>query len=609
MATPQVQETQQQGTGGKAVVNDFSMTVATKNGSGSQTSNLTLLRALFKMGIPVSGKNLFPSNIQGLPTWYTIRLSKQGYLARRATHEIVVAMNEDTFVDDLASVAPGGAFYYGDHLKFEINRSDISVYSFPAKKFAKESSAPATLRDYVANMAYVGVLVHMLDINMGKIREALEYHFDGKEKPIAINMGVIEAAYEWAKTNLTKTDPYRVEAMDKTAGFIMADGNTAGALGAIFGGVQFMAWYPITPASSVAEGVSQNIDKFRTKEGQQGKTYGIVQAEDELAAIGMAVGAGWSGLRAMTSTSGPGISLMTEFVGLAYYAEIPVVIWDVQRVGPSTGLPTRTSQGDILSTYLLGHGDTQHILLLPGSASECFEFGWKSFDIAERMQTPVFVMSDLDLGMNTWMTKPFEYPNTPMDRGKILWEEDLEQLKDWQRYKDIDGDGIPYRTAPGNKHPRSAWFARGTGHNDAAKYSERSEDWERNMERLRRKFITAASYVPKPEVLGDGKAKVGILSYGSADPAILEARDYLAEGGIATDYLRLRAVPFTDEVKAFIESHEHIYVIEMNRDGQMHKILRLEYPEQTMKLISLAKHDGMPLTAKWVQEAIELQEK
>ncbi|MBX3004712.1 MAG: 2-oxoacid:acceptor oxidoreductase subunit alpha [Anaerolineales bacterium] len=609
MATPQVQETQQQGTGGKAVVNDFSMTVATKNGSGSQTSNLTLLRALFKMGIPVSGKNLFPSNIQGLPTWYTIRLSKQGYLARRATHEIVVAMNEDTFVDDLASVAPGGAFYYGDHLKFEINRSDISVYSFPAKKFAKESSAPATLRDYVANMAYVGVLVHMLDIDMGKIREALEYHFDGKEKPIAINMGVIEAAYEWAKTNLTKTDPYRVEAMDKTAGFIMADGNTAGALGAIFGGVQFMAWYPITPASSVAEGVSQNIDKFRTKEGQQGKTYGIVQAEDELAAIGMAVGAGWSGLRAMTSTSGPGISLMTEFVGLAYYAEIPVVIWDVQRVGPSTGLPTRTSQGDILSTYLLGHGDTQHILLLPGSASECFEFGWKSFDIAERMQTPVFVMSDLDLGMNTWMTKPFEYPNTPMDRGKILWEEDLEQLKDWQRYKDIDGDGIPYRTAPGNKHPRSAWFARGTGHNDAAKYSERSEDWERNMQRLRRKFITAASYVPKPEVLGDGKAKVGILSYGSADPAILEARDYLAEGGIATDYLRLRAVPFTDEVKTFIENHEHIYVIEMNRDGQMHKILRLEYPEQTMKLISLAKHDGMPLTAKWVQEAIELQEK
>lgn len=608
MATPQVQETQQHGAGGKAVVNDFSMTVATKNGSGSQTSNLTLLRALFKMGIPVSGKNLFPSNIQGLPTWYTIRLSKKGYLARRAEHEIVVAMNEDTFVEDLASVAPGGAFYYGDHLKFEIARTDISVYPFPAKKFAKESDAPATLRDYVANMAYVGVLVHMLDIDMAKIREALEYHFDGKQKPIAINMGVIEAAYEWAKANLTKTDPFRVEAMDETKDFIMADGNTAGALGSIFGGLQFMAWYPITPASSVAEGVSHNIAKFRDKEGQEGKTYGIVQAEDELAAIGMAVGAGWSGLRAMTSTSGPGISLMTEFVGLAAYAEIPVVIWDVQRVGPSTGLPTRTSQGDIISTYLLGHGDTKHIMLLPGSASECFEFGWKSFDIAERMQTPVFVMSDLDLGMNTWMTKPFEYPNTPMDRGKILWEEDLEKLSDWQRYKDVDGDGIPYRTAPGNKHPRSAWFARGTGHNDAAKYSERSEDWERNMARLKLKFETAANFVPKPEVQGDG-AKVGIISYGSTDAAILEARDYLAENGIASDYLRLRAVPFTDEVKSFIEAHERIYVVEMNRDGQMHMILRLEYPEHSMKMISLAKHDGMPLTAKWVQEAVELQEK
>ncbi|HRN50450.1 MAG TPA: 2-oxoacid:acceptor oxidoreductase subunit alpha [Anaerolineales bacterium] len=608
MATPQVQDTHQTGTGGKAVVNDFSMTVATKNGSGSQTSNLTLLRALFKMGIPVSGKNLFPSNIQGLPTWYTIRLSKKGYLARRAEHEIVVAMNEDTFVEDLASVAPGGAFYHGDHLKFEIKRTDISVYSFPAKKFAKESDAPATLRDYVANMAYVGVLVHMLEIDMAKISEALEYHFDGKQKPIAINMGVIEAAYEWAKANLTKTDPFRVEAMDETKDYIMADGNTAGALGSIFGGLQFMAWYPITPASSVAEGVSHNIAKFRDKEGQEGKTYGIVQAEDELAAIGMAVGAGWSGLRAMTSTSGPGISLMTEFVGLAAYAEIPVVVWDVQRVGPSTGLPTRTSQGDIISTYFLGHGDTKHILLLPGSASECFEFGWKSFDIAERMQTPVFVMSDLDLGMNTWMTKPFEYPSTPMDRGKILWEEDLEKLSDWQRYKDIDGDGIPYRTAPGNKHPRSAWFARGTGHNDAAKYSERSEDWERNMARLKHKFETAANYVPKPEVVDNGN-KVGIISYGSTHEAIVEARDYLAENGLETDYLRLRAVPFTNEVKSFIEKHERIYVVEMNRDGQMHMILRLEYPEHTNKMVSLAKHDGMPLTANWIKEAVELQEK
>ncbi len=609
MTTPQVKEKPITKPGGE-VVNDFAMTVATMNGSGSQTSNLTLLRALFKMGIPVSGKNLFPSNIQGLPTWYTIRISKQGYLARRNTHEVVVAMNTDTFVDDLASVAPGGAFYYGDHLKFEIKRDDISIYSFPAKQLAKESTAPANLRDYVANMAYVGVLAHMLDIDMQKIREALEYHFDGKEKPIAINMGVIEAAHAWSVANLKKTDPYRVEPMDKTAGYVMADGNTAGALGAIFGGMQFAAWYPITPASSLAESLSQNIAAFRDTEGEDGKTYAIVQAEDELAAVGMAVGAGWSGLRSMTSTSGPGISLMTEFAGLAYYAEIPVVIWDIQRVGPSTGLPTRTSQGDILAAHYLGHGDTQQILLIPGSAQECFEFGWRAFDLAERMQAPVFVMSDLDLGMNQWMTKPFEYPEKPMDRGKVLWEKDLEELKgNWQRYKDVDGDGIPYRTIPGNKHPASAWFARGTGHNDAAKYSERAEDWEKNMLRLKRKFETARQHVPQPVVETVPGAEVGIISYGSTDAAILEARDYLAEEGLKTDYLRLRAVPFTDAISEFVANHKNLYVVEMNRDGQMHKLLQLDYPLMATKLHSIAKHDGLSLSARWVKDAILAEEK
>ncbi|MEX2160623.1 MAG: 2-oxoacid:acceptor oxidoreductase subunit alpha [Anaerolineales bacterium] len=608
MTTPQLKEATITRSKGE-VVNDFAMTVATMNGSGSQTSNVTLLRALFKMGIPVSGKNLFPSNIQGLPTWYTIRVSKQGYLARRNTQEIVVAMNADTFVQDLASVVPGGAFYYGDHLKFEIKRDDISIYSFPAKQLAKDSSAPANLRDYVANMAYVGVLAQMLDIDMNKVREALEFHFDGKEKPIAINMGVIEAAFAWSTANLKKTDPYRVEPMDKTAGYIMADGNTAAALGAIFGGVQFAAWYPITPASSLAESLAQNIGAFRDKEGQDGKTYAIVQAEDELAAIGMAVGAGWAGLRAMTSTSGPGISLMTEFAGLAYYAEVPIVIWDVQRVGPSTGLPTRTSQGDILSTHFLGHGDTQHILLLPGSAQECFEFGWKAFDIAERMQTPVFVMSDLDLGMNQWMTKPFQYPETPMDRGKILWEKDLEELKNnWQRYKDVDSDGVTWRTVPGNKNPHSAWFARGTGHNEAAKYSEQAGDWENNMQRLKKKFATAKEYVPAPDVSTAKGAEIGIIAYGSADPAILEARDYLAEDGLQTDYLRLRAVPFRDSVRDFVTGHRKTYVVEMNRDGQMHKLLQLEFPQLANQLISIPKHDGLPLNARWVKQAIQAEE-
>lgn len=594
---------------GKAVVNDFSMTVATMNGSGSQTSNVTLLRGLFKMGIPVSGKNLFPSNIQGLPTWYTIRVSKDGYIARREEHEIVVAMNADTFAEDLRKVVPGGAFYYGDHLKFDIDRDDISIYTFPAKQLAKDSDAPPQLRDYVANMAYVGVLAFMLGIEMDKLEQALDFHFNGKEKAIKMNMGVIQAAFEWAAANLEKTDPYRVEPMDETKDFIMADGNTAAAMGAIFGGVQFVAWYPITPASSLAEQLNVNIGKFRDLPDSDGKTYAVMQAEDELAAIGMAIGAGWSGLRAMTSTSGPGISLMTEFVGMAYYAEIPVVIWDVQRVGPSTGLPTRTSQGDILSTHFLGHGDTQNILLLPGSAQECFEFGWKAFDIAERMQAPVFVMSDLDLGMNQWMTKPFAYPDKPFDRGKILWEQDLENIKEhWGRYKDVDGDGIPYRTAPGNKDARSAWFARGTGHDEYAVYTENSNEWERNMERLKLKFETARQFVPTPEVEQIAGAKVGILSFGSTDPAILEARDYLAAEGVPTSYLRLRAVPFVDQVGKFLEDHDHIYVVEMNRDGQMYKLLQLEYPHLYAKLISLTKHDGMPLTARWIKEAILAKE-
>ena len=591
------------------IVNDFSMTVATMNGSGSQTSNLTLLRALFKMGIPVSGKNLFPSNIQGLPTWYTIRVNKDGYTARRDSHEIVVAMNVDTFGEDLRKVAPGGAFFYSDHLKFDIDRDDISIYSFPAKQLAKDSKAPAGLRDYVANMAYVGVLAQVLGIEIDKIQLALDFHFKGKEKPIDINMSVIEAAFSWAEENLEKSDLFKVKALDKTKDFVMADGNAAGALGAIYGGVQFASWYPITPASSVAEELTVRIGDLRDDPNSDEKTYAIVQAEDELSAIGMAIGAGWSGLRSMTSTSGPGISLMTEFVGMAYYAELPVVIWDVQRVGPSTGMPTRTSQGDILSTHFLGHGDTENILLIPSSPYECFEFGWKAFDISERIQTPVFVMSDLDLGMNQWMTKPFDYPDKPFDRGKVLWEKDLEKLTErWGRYRDTDGDGIPYRTVPGNKNPQSAWFARGTGHDEYAKYSENSQEWENNMARLKKKYLIAKKHVPEPVVTKSKDAEIGIIAYGSADAAILEARDLLAKDGVKVNYLRLRAVPFTKATRKFIESHSAAYVVEMNRDGQMHKLLQLEYPELNDKLVSLAKHNGMPLSARWVSGAVQAAE-
>lgn len=592
-----------------SVVNDFSITVGTVNGSGSQTSNLTLLRALFKMGIPVSGKNLFPSNIQGLPTWYTIRISKDGFLARREEHEVVVAMNPATFSEDLEKVVPGGAFFYDDSIELAIARDDIVVYPMPVKTLSREADAPARLRDYIANMVYVGVLAEMMGIEIEYLRTALDFHFDGKEKPVKMNMQVIEAAAEWARENLEKGDPFRVEPMEATDGFIMADGNTAGALGAIYGGVQLATWYPITPASSLGESLNTYLPELRQDPETGKNTYAVIQAEDELAAIGMVVGAGFSGLRAMTSTSGPGISLMTEFIGLAYFAEVPVVVWDIQRVGPSTGLPTRTSQGDLQMARTLGHGDTQHILLLPGSVQECFEFGWRAFDLAERLQAPVFVMSDLDLGMNQWMTRPFEYPDEPMDRGKVLWEEDLESRNGkWGRYQDEDGDAIPYRTLPGNRHWNAAYFARGTGHDEQAVYSEDPEVWERTLERLDRKYETARSFVPKPVIERMEGADFGIIAFGSTEPAIQEARIQLADAGVKTDFLRLRALPFTEEVGEFIDQHERVYVVEMNQAGQLHQLLRLEYPALALRLRSVARLDGMPPTARWVRESMIVEE-
>ncbi len=586
-------------------VNDFSITVATVNGSGSQTSNLTILRALFKMGIPVSGKNLFPSNIQGLPTWYTIRVNKDGFLARRDEHEIVVAMNPATFSQDLASVMPGGAFFYADDIRLAINRQDITAYPMPVKQLVRESGAPTNLRDYIANMVYVGVLAQMLGIDLEKIYQALSFHFKGKNKPIELNYGVVQAAARWAAENLEKRDAFRVEPMNATQGLIMTDGNTAAALGAIYGGVHFASWYPITPATSLAEALMEYLPMLR-KDPLTGKnTYAVVQAEDELAAIGMAVGAGWAGLRAMTSTSGPGLSLMTEYAGMAYFAEVPLVIWDVQRVGPSTGLPTRTAQGDLIFTHFMGHGDTQMVILLPGSINECFEFGWRAFDIAERLQTPVFVLSDLDFGMNQWMAKPFEYPSEPMDRGKVLWEEDLERLHgEWKRYADVDGDGIPYRTIPGNRHPAAAYFTRGTGHNEAAYYSEDPQVLHDLMERLKKKFETARKYVPGPVIDSQPGADVGIIAFGSTITAIEEARYQLAQGGLKTDFMRVRAIPFNDQVRDFIQQHQRNYVVEINRDGQLKQLLTLEVPDLATRLISIAHLDGLPLTARRVREAI-----
>lgn len=588
------------------IVNDFSITIGTKNGSGSSTANNTLLRSLFKMGIPVSGKNLFPSNIQGLPTWYTIRVNKNGFIARRDHNDIVIAINPDSFARDLASVLPGGAFYYADDIKQPITRTDIAIYPMPLKSIVRsDPNVPSDFRDQVGNMVYVGVLAQMLGIEFDKILAALTFHFKGKQKPIDMNFNAVKAGAEYAKTNIKKKDPFQLEAMDKTDGLIMTDGNTAAAIGSIYGGVQFAGWYPITPASSLAEALIDYMPVLRKREDGK-NTYAIIQAEDELAALGMAVGAGWAGLRSMTSTSGPGLSLMTEFAGLAYYAEIPVVIWDVQRIGPSTGLPTRTSQGDLTFAYHIGHGDSHSVILLPGDIKECFDFGWQSFDLAERIQTPVFVLSDLDMGMNQWMSKPFEYPNTPMDRGKVLWEKDIEEIKgNWGRYLDKDGDAIPYRTIPGNKHPLSSYFTRGTGHDEYAKYTEDSDKFLANMNRLKRKNETARQYVPAPVNYPIDGATVGILAYGSTEAAVLEARYELdTEHGIKADFLRVRALPFSKEVDAFLDKYDQIFVVEMNRDGQMDQILKSEYPQYAMKFKSVAYGDGMPAAASWVREGI-----
>jgi len=589
-------------------INDFCITFATVNGSGSQTANMTIMRAMFKMGIPVSGKNRFPSNIQGLPTWYSIRVSKDGYIGRIEDDDILIAMNPASFVKDIEFLCPGGVLFYSDDIKSPITRDDIYVYPMPVKKIAREADIQPALRDYIANMVYVGVVAQILGIDLSKIYDALDFHFKGKKKAIDSNFDVVKAASDWAKENLVKEDHFYIEPMKPLEGYIMADGNTAGALGSIFGGIQFSAWYPITPASTLPEALNEYLPQFRIDPDTGKQTYAVIQAEDELSAIGMAIGAGFAGLRAMTATSGPGLSLMSEYLGLAYYSEVPVVVWNIQRVGPSTGLPTRTAQADMTMSYFLSHGDTQYVMLIPGTVQECFEFGWKSFDIAERLQTPVLVMSDLDLGMNQWMTKKFEYPDKPMDRGKILWEDELEKIIDqWGRYKDLDGDGIPYRTVPGNQHPKAAYFARGTGHDDYAQYSEEPDVWEKGMERLRLKFETARSMLPEP-ILNSTQSKIGIISYGSADPAVVESTHILTNKGLPIDYLRIRAIPFNQQVREFLETHERIYVAEMNRDGQMAQILSVDYPDLAPKIIPLAKMDGLPLSARWISTQISIQE-
>ncbi len=603
-------QAQSQTAAGSRVVNDFALMIATKNGSGSQTSNEVLIRSLFRMGIPVGAKNLFPSNIKGLPTWYTIRASKDGFTARKAVTEIVVAMNESTAAEDIANLPPGGVCILPQEWRWGHSRSDITYYEIPVKETVTKANVPADFRDRIANMVYVGACAQLFGISMDIVKQALLDTFNGKEKPALMNYGVVELAFQWAQENLHKTDPYVFEPMNATAGQILITGNEAAALGSLFGGISVVAWYPITPSTSLVDAV---LDHRHIRADADGKnTVAIVQAEDELAAIGMIIGAGWAGARAMTATSGPGISLMAEFSGLAYFAEIPCVIWDITRVGPSTGLPTRTSQGDLIFLYTLSHGDTRHIILIPGSVKECFEFGWRAPDIAETYQAPVFVMSDLDLGMNIWMSEPFDYPDIPLQRGKTLTRESLDELiarhGDWGRYQDVDGDGIPYRTIPGTDHPRAAYFARGTGHTEKATYSERADDWTRMLDRIHRKYENARHALPQPVVDIDPKAEIGILSYGSNDLAIQEARARLAARGIHTSYMRIRALPPADSIYEFIRSYRRVYLPENNSSGQMAQVIRMVTSECTEQMISLPLGDTLPMTADWLVEQIMTQE-
>ena len=593
----------------KPVVNDMSIQVATVNGSGSQSSNTVLLRSIFQMGVPVSGKNLFPSNIAGLPTWYTIRANKDGYIARKKEIDFLIAMNAETAHEDVLSLAAGAAVLYDEPLNLNSLRNDLTFYAVPYDKLVAAVCPEAKLRKLVKNMIYVGVVAKLLDLDMAEVEKALRKQFAKKLKAANLNMAAAQAGFDYAAANLKKQDPFRIVRMDKNVGKIIIDGNSAAALGCMFAGVTVVTWYPITPSSSLVETLIDYMKEHRI--GPDGKaTFAIVQAEDELAAIGMVIGAGWAGARSMTATAGPGISLMAEFAGLAYYTEVPGVIWDIQRVGPSTGLPTRTSQGDILSTAFLSHGDTKNILLIPNSVSECFDMATEAFNLAEQFQTIVFVMSDLDLGMNNWMSDPFKYPETPINRGKVLSKEDLERLGTFSRYKDVDGDGIGWRTLPGTDHPAAAYFARGSGHNEKSQYSERPDDFERNMERINRKFETARSFVPRPEVVSAGKSKIGIIAYGTSHWALVESRDQLKkEYNFEADYLRLRAYPFTREVHEFVEKHERIYVVEQNRDAQMLSLLKLDVrPELVTRLRSISHIHGLPLDARSITDEIMTME-
>ncbi|HEV2719350.1 MAG TPA: 2-oxoacid:acceptor oxidoreductase subunit alpha [Thermoanaerobaculia bacterium] len=587
------------------IVNDLTIHVATVNGSGSQSSNNVLMRSIFQMGVPVSGKNMFPSNIAGLPTWFTIRANKDGWIGRKKEVDLVVCMNAQTAREDVEALQPGSLCIYDAPLNCKSMRGDVTFYEVPFAKLAGELTQDSRLRKLLTNMIYVGIVAELIGIERDEIVAAITKQFKGKQKAIDPNVQAIDKGLDFARANLPQQNKWRIERMNATKGKIIIDGNAAAAIGAMFGGVTVVTWYPITPSSSLCESLIDYMKQYRITDDRKA-TFAIVQAEDEIAAVGMVLGAGWAGARSMTATSGPGISLMAEFVGLGYFAEIPGVIWDIERVGPSTGLPTRTAQGDVFEVATLSHGDTQHIALIPYSVSECFDFAIEALDLAEMFQTPVFVLSDLDLGMNNWMSDPFTYPTKPYRRGKVLSKEQLEELGGkWGRYLDVDGDGIPFRTLPGTDHPFASYFTRGSGHDDHARYSEKPEVYKATVDRLAKKYDTARQFVPKPVIDRRGGASIGFIAYGTTHYSVEESRYQLrSEHGVEVDYFRLRALPFTEELAQFVAEHDRVYVVEQNRDGQMADLIRLEMGEDQRKVRKILHYTGLPCDARSVTNAV-----
>ena len=586
--------------------NEFVIKFANVNGSGSASANQMFAKGVFRSGVPVSPKNIFPSNIQGLPTWFEVRVSEKGYLGRREGVDIVVAMNPQSYNQDLMELNSGGYLLYDSSWKRDFKRSDINVIEIPLTKLCVEEFSNPKQRLLFKNIVYVGALSYLLDMDKEIYEILIKEQFKGKEKLIDPNVKALNLGYDYARENLKEICEIKIETSDKTKGMILTSGNDASGLGCVYGGATVCAWYPITPSTSLAEAFTDYSEKLRVEEETNKNKYAIIQAEDELAAVGMAIGANWNGARGFTATSGPGISLMSEFIGLAYFAEVPLVLFDIQRGGPSTGMPTRTQQSDVLSCAYASHGDTKHVLLIPSDPKECFEFAAEAFDLADRIQTPVIVLSDLDLGMNDWTCPEFKWDDTKsFDKGKVLHAKDLEEIENFGRYLDVDGDGIPYRTYPGAHPEKGAYFTRGTSHDEYAKYTEDGVVNARNLSRLLKKYQTASELVPNPIFKQEtNTSSIGVIYYGSTEASMQEALDLLHEEGVILDAMRLRAFPFNLEVWEFIEDHDLLFIVEQNRDGQMRTLIMAEGGIIPDKLVSVLCFDGQPITADFISNKI-----